>query len=90
MNSRTAFKVGRQLGRLEHLVWAVPFSPEASRVMANAMITELQRGEGDYPSLINNLEDFTGLVAGDNVNKSKVRSAYMSLQVKVCELASDS
>lgn len=88
MNSELAFKIGRQLGRLEHLVWAVPFSPEASRVMANAMITELRRGKGDYPSLIDDLEDFTELVSGD-VNKSKVRGAYMSLQIKVCELAND-
>lgn len=83
MNRKLAFKVGRQLGKIEEKLYSTsPFRAKFIDIILASMITDLEEGFGDNSDMIDTAEAMRGCLDKDdpsNSDKEKVRKGYFSL-----------
>lgn len=82
MNRKLAFKVGRNLGKMEEKLYSTPFQAKALDIILAEILTDLEQGYGEHPDMVDVAEDMRGHLDKDdpsNSNKEKVKKGYFSL-----------
>lgn len=83
MNRKLAFRIGRQLGKIEQYLYTTdPFKAQAIDTTLAGTIFDLEEGFGNNEDMVETAEAMRGYLDTDdpsNSNKERVRKGYQHL-----------